>query len=82
MTCPLRTRELKSACSALIVPDTCDPTWTVVTACSVPVACTRSTTGPLVTTAVVNAGVESPAWPVVGSQADGAGNDRQRAPEA
>jgi len=32
MTCPRRTRELKSACRDLIVPDTCVPTCTVVTA--------------------------------------------------
>jgi hypothetical protein len=55
-TCPFRTRELKSACSELIVPDTWEPTATVVTACSVPVASTRFTTGPLVTRAVVKFG--------------------------
>ena len=33
MTWPFLTWELKSACSDWIVPDTCVPTWTVVTAC-------------------------------------------------
>ena len=46
MTWPFRTCELKSACSDWMVPDTCEPTWTVVTASSVPVASTVSTTSP------------------------------------
>jgi hypothetical protein len=32
ITWPFLTRELKSAPSQLMVPDTCDPTWTVITA--------------------------------------------------
>ena len=39
-----------------MVPDTCVPTWTVVTACSVPVAPTLSTMSPRVIGAVVTAG--------------------------
>ena len=35
MTWPFLTVELKSACRLWIVPETCEPTWTVVTACSV-----------------------------------------------
>ena len=37
-----------------MVPETCVPTCTVVTACSVPVAATTSATAPRVTTAVVD----------------------------
>ncbi len=48
-TWPFFTSELKSALSSWMVPDTCVPTWTVVTACSVPVAPTVSTTSPRVT---------------------------------
>ena len=39
-----------------MVPETCVPTWTVVTACSVPVASTTSTMSPRVTGAVEIAG--------------------------
>ena len=56
MTWPLRTIELKSAYSSCTTPDTCVPTSTVVTASSVPVACTRSTTSPRVTGTVVTVG--------------------------
>ncbi len=59
MTCPFLTSELKSACSALIVPDTWLPTWTVVTASSVPVASTVEITSPRDTSAVVNAGASA-----------------------
>ena len=59
ITCPLRTFELKSACSDWIVPDTCEPTCTVVTAWSVPVASTVSTTSPREAVAVMNCGVWS-----------------------
>src|SRR5258708_26325412 len=38
MTCPAFTWSLKSACSSDTVPDTCVPTCTVVTACTLPVA--------------------------------------------
>ena len=37
MTWPFLTIELKSAPSSEMLPDTWLPTWTVVTACSVPV---------------------------------------------
>jgi hypothetical protein len=55
-TCPLRTSELKSALSSMMVPDTCVPTCTVVTACNVPVAPTVSTMSPRVTAAIVTVG--------------------------
>src|SRR5258708_36636 len=51
MTSPLRTRELKSALSLAIVPDTCDPTWTVTTAFTVPVRSTASRISPRSTVA-------------------------------
>jgi hypothetical protein len=56
MTWPLRTSELKSAYSDWIVPETCVPTWTVVTASTVPVASTAFTTLPRITLAVTGAG--------------------------
>ena len=59
MTCPFLTCELKSASSAAIVPDTCVPTWTVVTASSVPVASTACTTSPRLTAAVMYCGVSA-----------------------
>ena len=47
MTWPFLTIELKSMFSRLwTMPDTCVPTVTVVTACSVPVAPTASTMEP------------------------------------
>src|SRR6266702_4383847 len=49
MTSPLRTCELKSALSRAIVPDTCDPTWTLTTAFTMPVASTASRISPLTT---------------------------------
>ena len=59
-----------------MVPDTCVPTWTVVTASSVPVASTVSTTSPRVTAAVVNCGRPvAPARPVVGGHRHGHGRD-------
>ena len=51
-TSPLWTRELKSAFSLAIVPETCDPTWTVITALIVPVASTTSLISPRSTLAV------------------------------
>ena len=45
-----------------MVPDTCEPTWTVVTASSVPVAFTLCTTSPRLTAAVVSAGSAAPPW--------------------
>src|SRR5258708_9246474 len=51
MTSPFRTRELKSALSLAIVPDTCDPTWTVTTAFTVPVRSTASRISPRSTVA-------------------------------
>jgi hypothetical protein len=56
ITWPRRTRALKSARNDLIVPETWVPTCTVVTACTLPVASTCSTTSPRVTTAVTRAG--------------------------
>ena len=44
--------ELKSTCSSLMLPETCEPTWTVVTALSVPVAEIAAVRGPRVTGAV------------------------------
>src|SRR3989442_342128 len=49
---PLCTRELKSTKSLAIVPDTCDPTCTVMTALIVPVASTTSWMSPRSTLAV------------------------------
>ncbi len=46
------TRELKSAPRLSTVPETCEPTWTVVTACRVPVAPTTSTMSPRSTVVV------------------------------
>jgi len=46
MTWPFLTIELKSAPSHEILPETWLPTWTVVTACSVPVAPTVSMMSP------------------------------------
>ena len=48
-TWPFFTIELKSAYRALMLPDTCDPTCTVFTAWSVPVAPTDSMTSPRAT---------------------------------
>jgi hypothetical protein len=56
----LWTIELKSADSDSTIPETCEPTWTVVTGCSVPVADTRLTMAPRETAAVVRAGGTSP----------------------
>ena len=53
MTCPFLTMLLKSAPSHWMLPDTWLPTWTVVTACSVPVAPTVSTMSPRLSGAVV-----------------------------
>ena len=55
----MRTIELKSALSDSTAPDTWLPTWTVVTASSVPVAETALTIEPRVTLADVTAGAES-----------------------
>ena len=55
-TCPFLTIELKSAYRFWMVPETCVPTWTVVTACSVPVAPTLSTMSPRMIGAVVTVG--------------------------
>src|SRR5690348_2576865 len=52
ITWPFFTRELKSALSLEIVPETCDPTCTVVTALMVPVACTTSFMVPVCALAV------------------------------
>ena len=52
ITSPLCTRELKSALSFAMVPETCDPTWTVMTALIVPVASTTSLISPRSTFAV------------------------------
>ncbi len=49
---PVRTRELKSALSFEMVPETCEPTCTVRTALSVPVASTTSRISPRSTFAV------------------------------
>ena len=57
MTWPFFTIELKSASSSWMMPDTCVPTWTVVTACSVPVAPTASTMSPRVTCAGPHVGL-------------------------
>ena len=43
---PLCTSELKSALSLAMVPETCEPTWTVTTALMVPVASTTSRIAP------------------------------------
>src|SRR5216684_3570010 len=51
-TSPLCTRELKSTLSFAIVPDTCEPTCTVMTALIVPVASTTSSISPRSTLAV------------------------------
>ena len=48
--------ELKSADSDWIVPDTCDPTCTVVIASMVPVAPTTSAMSPRLTVSVVTSG--------------------------
>ena len=48
MIWPFLTIELKSAPSYEMLPDTWLPTWTVVTACSVPVAPTVSMMSPRV----------------------------------
>jgi len=56
MTWPFRTMELKSACSSWMMPETCEPTVTEVTASSVPVAPTLSTMSPRVTATVVTLG--------------------------
>src|SRR5215831_15760672 len=53
ITWPEVTLDLKSAPNHDTVPDTCEPTWTVVTACSVPVAETSSSTVPTSTFAVM-----------------------------
>ena len=53
MTCPFLTMLLKSAPSHWMLPETWLPTWTVVTACSVPVAPTVSTMSPRLIGAVV-----------------------------
>jgi hypothetical protein len=53
ITCPFLTMELKSAGRLWSVPETWDPTWTVVTAWRVPVAPTTSTMSPRSTVAVV-----------------------------
>ena len=52
MMSPLWTRELKSASSRAIVPDTCEPTCTLITALMVPVASTASRISPRCTLAV------------------------------
>ena len=52
MTWPFLTVELKSAFRLWMVPETCEPTWTVVTACRAPVAPTTSTMSPRSTAAV------------------------------
>src|ERR1700688_2749534 len=52
MTSPLRTRELKSALSLAMLPEPWDPTWTVITALTVPVASTTSRISPRCTFAV------------------------------
>ena len=59
-TCPLWTIELKSAFSSRMVPETWLPTWTVVTASTVPVAAIWVTIDPRVTTPVTIAGAASP----------------------
>ena len=52
ITCPLRTRELKSTKICWIVPETWLPTDTVVTALMFPVAVMASTISPFSTFAV------------------------------
>ena len=51
------TWELKSANSSLICPETWEPTWTVTTALSVPVAETVAVSGPRSTLAARKRGV-------------------------
>ena len=59
-TWPFLTIELKSAPSDRMLPDTWLPTWTVVTASSVPVAAIWLTIDPRVTAAVTTSGAASP----------------------
>ena len=54
MTWPFFTTELKSTYSSLIFPDTWEPTRTVMTALSAPVAEMAATMVPLVTGTVRN----------------------------
>src|SRR5579884_1671477 len=60
ITCPFFTRVLKSALSFETVPETCEPTWTVVTASIVPVACTSWRMSPCCTACVVYIGLSPP----------------------
>ena len=73
MTWPFRTMLLKSAPSQAMVPDTCVPTWTVVTACRVPVAETVARTSPTVIAASLTDAPVMPAARVVRARADGHG---------
>ncbi len=56
------TCELKSANSSLICPETCEPTWTVITALRLPVAETAEVIGPRVTAAVRYFGAAPRLW--------------------
>ncbi len=62
MSWPFFTTELKSAKSSLICPETCEPTWTVITAFRVPVAETAAVSGPRVTGAVRKAVRDPRLW--------------------
>ena len=59
MSCPFFTCVLKSAASLEIVPETCDPTCTEVTALMVPVASTWARMSPRCTVTVWYATFES-----------------------
>ena len=59
-SCPRLTTLLKSAWSSLICPEICEPTCTVVTACSVPDADTTAWIDPRSTLASRNAGAPEP----------------------
>ena len=62
ISCPLRTSALKSANSSLTWPDTCEPTGTVTSALSVPVADTLAVIGPRVSAAVRQPGAAAMSW--------------------
>ena len=69
---PLRTSALKSANSSLICPETWEPTGTVTSALSVPVADTLAVIGPRVSWAVRHWGAAASCWRRFHSQAPAA----------
>ncbi len=62
MSCPRLTSELKSANSSLTCPETCEPTWTVMTALRFPVVVTKAVMLPRVTGVVRKRGAFPVLW--------------------